>query len=269
MLDQGYENLEYMIVDGGSSDGTLEVVERYRDRLSWFVSEPDRGQSDAINKGLERATGDFVAYINSDDYYMPGAFDAAIGALEHSGAPWVVGASHEVDEHDRPVSIRYWRPEMPQTCEGLIKGRHWWLLVPWCVPQPSSFWRREVIQELGGFRTDLHQVFDAELMLRLAYRGDMPLLVPEVLSARVTHADQKSWDRAARSAEIGRLAEILGPELTRREARRLAVVRVLRAVGLVSLWDFLHSRLRRMLSRPAAQPPPPPNARPRTPPLHR
>ena len=78
MLDQGYQNLEYIVVDGGSTDGSVEIIERYADHLTWWVSEPDDGQTDALNKGLAHATGDVIAYINSDDYYLPGAFETAV-----------------------------------------------------------------------------------------------------------------------------------------------------------------------------------------------
>ena len=74
MLDQGYPNLEYVVVDGGSTDDSVEIIRRYEDQLAWWVSEPDEGQTDAINKGIERTSGEIVAYINSDDYFLPGAF---------------------------------------------------------------------------------------------------------------------------------------------------------------------------------------------------
>src|SRR4030095_3493084 len=78
VLNQGYEPLEYMVIDGGSTDESVEVIRRYAYRLAYWVSEKDRGQVHAINKGLERATGDIFAFINSDDLYLPGAFQAAV-----------------------------------------------------------------------------------------------------------------------------------------------------------------------------------------------
>src|ERR1044072_5536810 len=97
ILDQGYENLQYVIVDGGSTDETLDVIKRYEDRIDWWVSEPDKGQTDAINKGLARVDGDIVAYMNSDDYYLPGAFEKAVAALQGSDAIWMSGGALNVD----------------------------------------------------------------------------------------------------------------------------------------------------------------------------
>jgi glycosyltransferase involved in cell wall biosynthesis len=144
VLDQGYENLEYFVVDGGSTDGSVDIIRRYEDRLAWWVSEPDEGQTDALNKGLRRATGDVVAYINSDDYYLPGAFANAIAGFEQSGARWVAGTCryvnvHEDDDHS-------WVPSLP------THGRHRLVLEPWGVPQAATFWRRELFDRHGLFR---------------------------------------------------------------------------------------------------------------------
>jgi glycosyltransferase involved in cell wall biosynthesis len=222
VLDQGYPNLEYVIVDGGSTDETLEIVRRYEDRLAWWVSEPDEGQSEAINKGIERTSGEIVAYINSDDYYLPGAFEKVIAAFEGSGASWVAGGALDVEEGDPPKRLRVWRPKPPTYCEGRIKGRHWWMLVPWHVPQPSSFWRRELFERFGPFRLDMHYAFDAEFMLRLAYGDEPPELIPnEFLSTRSVHPEQKTYEMTNSWPEIDRFVGIFSPQLSRRERIRM------------------------------------------------
>jgi glycosyltransferase involved in cell wall biosynthesis len=217
-----------MIVDGGSTDETLEVIERYADRIDWWVSEPDEGQTHAIGKGLERATGDVFAYINSDDYYLPGAFDTALGALESNDASWVAGAAINVDEHDRPGPGReepVWPPWPPERFEKRPRGRQWWLTAPWLVPQPSSFWRRELFERYGGFRRDMHFGFDAEFMIRLALAGEMPLLLPEEkLSARVFHPEAKSADLSRTDPDLRRIVEIHRQSLNRRERVLLSLM---------------------------------------------
>jgi glycosyltransferase involved in cell wall biosynthesis len=228
------------VVDGGSTDESLEIIGRYEDRLAWWVSEPDAGQSDAINKGLARTTGEIVGYVNSDDYYLPGAFEIATGALAQSDARWVAGAARNVDAHDRPIRGRdFWWPTMPSQSELWPKGRQWWALRTWCVPQPSSFWRRELFDAYGPFRSDMHFAFDAEFFLRLAYAGEMPELVPEVLSARVTHPGQKSADLQRWNPEQDRIVEIFRPQFTARERRRFLVARALDRVGLVGARDAI------------------------------
>jgi glycosyltransferase involved in cell wall biosynthesis len=225
VLDQGYENLEYLIVDGGSTDSTLETIRRYEDRISWWVSEPDEGQTDALNKGLARATGDLVAYINSDDYYLPGAFETAIEAFEQSDADWVAGAARYVDEHGNLTEV--WRPSQPTTYESTIKGRHWWMLAPWSVPQPSAFWRRELQEEVGDFRRDMHYVFDSEYFLRFVYAGHMPALTDEELSVRVVHPAAKSADPEQFRKEAKAFVEIFSPSLTPLERVRLRLTQLL------------------------------------------
>jgi glycosyltransferase involved in cell wall biosynthesis len=239
VLDQGYENLEYLVVDGGSTDGSKAIIERYADRLAWWVSEPDDGQTDALNKGLARATGDVVAYINSDDYYLPGAFETAISALERSDALWVVGAARFVDADDRVTEV--WRPTPPP------RAKHWWILYPWGVPQAATFWRREAFQRHGDFRRDMHYIFDTEFGLRLAFAGELPTMIDQELAVRVVHDEAKSWDRGPFDREERQLARLYGPRLRPVERVKLLFHHTLKRVGVY--------RVRPALARLAADRP--------------
>jgi glycosyltransferase involved in cell wall biosynthesis len=243
-----------VIVDGGSTDGSVEIIKRYEDRLAWWVSEPDAGQSDAINKGLSGTTGEVVAYVNSDDYYLPHAFKVAIRALERTDARWVAGAARCVDNRDRLVGVGIWRPTLPSECELWFKGRHWWALRMWCVPQPSAFWRRELFHEYGLFRREMHFAFDAEFFLRLAYAGELPELVPDILSARVEHSAQKSADMSRWRPEREHIVELFRSELTAGERRRLVLARTLDRIGILRarelLWLYIFPAPIRRLLRP-------------------
>jgi glycosyltransferase involved in cell wall biosynthesis len=241
VLDQNYDRLEYIVVDGGSTDGTIEIIERYADRLAWWVSEPDEGQTEAINKGLRRATGDVVAYINSDDYYLPGAFAAAVETLDRTGARWAVGSCRFVDPEGRFIEL--WTPELPRM------PRHWWLLLPWGVPQAATFWRRDVFDQFGLFREDMHYVFDTDLDLRLAYAGVLPAIIDRELATRVIHPDAKSWDGSRFRREARRFVELHSSALTRSERLRLSVARALRAVGWFRLTAVASRRYRRVMPR--------------------
>jgi glycosyltransferase involved in cell wall biosynthesis len=251
VLDQGYENLEYIVVDGGSTDGSVDIIRGYEDRLAWWVSEPDGGQTDALNKALRRATGDVVAYINSDDVYLEGAFETAIAALEaHPEARWVVGGCRF--EGTAGFTAEVWRPELP------TGPRYWWLLAPWGVPQPSSFWRRSVFDELGRFREDLHYVFDTEHGLRLVMAGQLPAIVEDELALRVLHDEAKSGGNEAEwAAERRRLVELYAGELSSGERRMLAVQRALIRVGFYRLTAAVHpvtGSVRRALARALPRP---------------
>jgi glycosyltransferase involved in cell wall biosynthesis len=245
VLDQGYEELEYFVVDGGSTDGSVELIQRYADRLSWWTSARDRGQTDALNKGLRRATGDVVAYINSDDWYLPGAFDHAIEALERLEASWVVGAARFVDENGKFTHV--WRPELPRT------GRRvWWTLDPWGVPQAATFWRRELFDRHGLFREDMHYVFDTEYGLRLAFAGEMPALIDEELAVRVIHPAAKSWNPAKFVEEQQRFVELYRPRMTAIERVELATMRAALAAGVFRVTGAASRAYRRIKPHPPA-----------------
>lgn len=163
VLDQGYPNLEYIIVDGGSTDGSVEIIRKYADRLAWWVSEPDRGQTEAINKGLQRATGEWVGWQNSDDIYYPGAFhELAAAAAKHPQAGLIIGDMMLIDEHDRPLrDIRYVKPSYKALlAEGMV------------LTNQSAFWRRRVHEEIGLLAENLHCSFDYEWFLRLTGHVD-------------------------------------------------------------------------------------------------
>src|SRR5438105_12333974 len=122
VLDQGYPNLEYIVMDGGSTDGSVEILRRYDEQLAYWVSEPDEGQSWAINRAIERSTGDVIAYINSDDYYLPGAF-AAVTLFADPSVRWVAGAT-EYRAADGTLE-QLWVPRRPPTL------RLRWVRDPW------------------------------------------------------------------------------------------------------------------------------------------
>ena len=188
VLLQGYPNLEYIIVDGGSTDGSVEVIRKYEPWLAHWVSEPDDGQAAAINKGWQRATGDIVAWLNSDDLYEPGAVCTAASSLQdHPEVAMIYGKYLRIDQRGNPLPMDHAKPRIPPQ----IDMRHW--LTSWECPiaQPSVFVRREILERVGMLDPALHFAMDMDLWVRIALVADLGY-IPIVLSRARIHPAAKS-----------------------------------------------------------------------------
>ena len=159
VLAQDYPSIEYIIVDGGSTDGSLEILQRYGDRLGWWVSEPDRGQTDAINKGFARAQGDILAWLNSDDTYLAHAVAEAVDYLQsHPGTGMVYGDANLVDENNGVIG-RF--PAAQTDYRRLRRGYvH--------IPQQASFFRADLWRQVGPLDPTFYFAMDYDLWVRLA-----------------------------------------------------------------------------------------------------
>ena len=159
VIEQDYPEIEYIIVDGGSRDETLEIIQRYQSHIAWWVSEPDQGQTDALNKGFARATGDILAWINSDDTYLPGAFAEAAAFLQaHPEVGMVYGDANLVDEAGRFLE-RF--PARQTDYKRLRRGSvH--------IPQQASFFRADLWRKVGPLDPSFYFAMDYDLWVRLA-----------------------------------------------------------------------------------------------------
>ena len=162
VLRQDYSPVEYIIVDGGSSDGSREIIEKYQSDLAWWVSEPDQGQADAINKGFRKATGEYIAWLNSDDLYLPGAVREAVEILESNPDKGVVyGDAVSADAEGRLLNeLRFgdWGTA------DLLQFR--------IICQPAVFMRRSVVVEAGYLDPAYHFFLDHQLWIRLSRLTD-------------------------------------------------------------------------------------------------
>lgn len=195
VLDQGYPNLEYIVIDGGSTDGSVDIIRKHADRLAYWVSEPDRGQVDAINKGLQRATGDWLCWQNSDDVFFPGAFDdLARAATEHPPQTGlIIGDMMLVDEADKPLrDLHYVTPDHGALlAEGML------------LANQAAFWRRDVQERIGLLDESYHCSFDYDWFLRVtaATRG---VHISRVWGGLRLHCATKTSNQATRFAEENR-----------------------------------------------------------------
>src|SRR3990170_437224 len=158
VIEQDYPNIEYLIVDGGSTDGSVEIIQEYAGKVAWWVSEEDKGQAEAINKGMARANGEIVAWLNSDDLYLPGAVNQAVIALqENPQAGMVFGNAITIDIEGRLLNLLAF-PDWG--LKDFIGFR--------IICQPAVFVRRALYEQVRGLDLDYHYMLDHQLWIRLA-----------------------------------------------------------------------------------------------------
>jgi len=198
ILLQGYPNLEYIIMDGGSTDNSVEIIKKYEPWLAYWVSEKDRGQSHAINKGWGHATGQIFAWLNSDDMYVTNAL-ALVSRhfLDNIECQMLVGGAGFI-ENDCHVE---------QTKQfSSISFDH--LLYQWrALPQPSCFWLNELGKRVGLIDEILIYSMDREYFLRLLVTGVWPQFLPDILSIERLHDQQKARDRKALFTEYATVVD--------------------------------------------------------------
>jgi len=192
VLNQSYDHIEYIVIDGGSTDGSVDILETYADRIDYWVSEEDRGQTDAINKGLERATGEIMAWINSDDTYQPHAVQEVVAFFnEHPQVGMVYGDANIIDEEGHVIG----EFNAQQTSyRRLRRGGVY-------IPQPAAFWRGALWHEVGPLDPSFYFAMDYDLWLRLAdisqlayHRGHTWANFRVHGESKTITADARCWD---------------------------------------------------------------------------
>lgn len=182
VLEQNYPNIEYWIIDGGSADGSVDIIRKYEHRLAGWVSEKDRGQTDAINKGFGRATGQILAWINSDDTYEPGAIKAAVEHLQaHPETGLVYGDCNYIDGESRVLG------RFPAAQTDYRRLRQGYVH----IPQQASFFRADLWKQVGPLDPSFYFAMDYDLWVRLAKLAPFDY-EPKLWANFRLHADAKT-----------------------------------------------------------------------------
>ena len=182
VLEQDYPNLEYIVIDGGSTDGSLEIIHKYADRLAYWQSQPDQGQTDAINQGFARASGEILAWLNSDDLLLPGAVSAAVRALQaHPEAAMVYGDALLINAEGKTIG------KFPAAQTDYRKLRRGYVH----IPQQASFFRADLWRQVAPLDVSFYFAMDYDLWVRLAALAPL-VYVPQLWAAFRLHGEAKS-----------------------------------------------------------------------------
>lgn len=165
VVGQTYPNLEYIVVDGASTDGSMDIVDKYRGKINRVICEPDEGMYFAMNKGISAATGDIIAILNADDTYASDdIIEKVVQKLEQTNADSLYGDLHYVDRNRAENVVRRWK------AGAFVRS---FFLKGWMVPHPTFFVKKEVYEKYGLFNTDFTTSADYEFMVRVLYKGNI------------------------------------------------------------------------------------------------
>lgn len=185
VLFQGYPNLEYILIDGGSTDGSVEIIKKYDEWIDFWSSEADLGQSHAINKGFKYASGEIYAYINSDDTYEKDTLKIVANAfLENPDIDLIAG---DCNVYRGPHLIRTFKASWPNEMSFFLKKTF-----SSTFAQPAAFWTARIHKKIGGFDDTMHYCFDREFFLRMGLAGIRPKLLPDKLARFHEHDESKT-----------------------------------------------------------------------------
>ena len=242
VLDQRYPNLEYVVIDGASSDASAEVIREYSDRLHFWISEPDSGHYNAVNKGFEKTTGEIMGYLNSDDTLLPGALGTVAEIFTRfPEIEWITGSHTAIDSQGRPVAVTL--PEVWSRWHTISRKIHRF------IPQESTFWRRSLWERAGGGLDESYPLAaDYELWTRFATHAQLHTVFAPLGCFRFVEGQRSVAQRDGYMDDVERVR--------RKALERPGVSRALRTADLgLAVTDVIGlRRLRRTVNRALGAP---------------
>jgi glycosyltransferase involved in cell wall biosynthesis len=205
VLSQDYSAIEYIVVDPGSTDGSRDIIERYRDRIAKVIYYPDKGPADGLNRGFSFATGTIFAYLNADDVLLPGTVSKAVHALERTGSAVVFGDGYFTDGESKVI----------RRCFSSNFSARSYVIGSAVIMQQSSFWRSEWHHKIGGFNLENRTCWDGEFFFKVALAGGKLRHIREYWSCFRIHDKSITGTNRVRDEYLAWQQQMLGPHVQR------------------------------------------------------